>query len=92
MFERIDDVRIDLPLGWQVSSIPKEINNDQKVVSFTMKAENDKGTLHLQRQLKSALISLERKYYGALRSFYQDVRSADEQQIVLQPAGAISSN
>jgi len=41
----------------------------------------------LERGLKVDLVSLEQKYYPALRNFYQSVRNGDEQQIVLQPAG-----
>ena len=63
-----------------------------KLLVYTMKAENDKGTLHLERHLKCSLTILEQKYYNALRTFYQSVRSADEQQIVLQPQGVSSGN
>ena len=54
--------------------------------------ENDKGSLHLERHLKSNLTFLEPKYYGALRNFYQTVRSGDDEQIVLQPMGASGGN
>jgi len=92
MYEKSDDVRIELPLGWQVSSLPQPATNDAKVLVYSLKAENDKGTLHLERHLKSSLTILEQKYYNALRNFYQSVRSADEQQIVLQPLGVSSGN
>ena len=92
MYEKADDVRIELPLGWQVSSLPQPVSNDAKVLIYTMKAENDKGALHLERHLKCSLTILDQKYYGALRNFYQSVRSADEQQIVLQPLGVSSGN
>jgi len=92
MYEKSDDVRIELPLGWQVSSLPQPATNDAKVLVYSLKAENDKGTLHLERHLKSSLTILEQKYYNALRNFYQSVRSADEQQIVLQPLGVSSEN
>lgn len=92
MYEKSDDVRIELPLGWQVSSLPQPVTNDAKLLVYTMKAENDKGNLHLERHLKCGLTILEQKYYNALRNFYQSVRSADEQQIVLQPLGVSSGN
>jgi len=91
-YEKSDDVRVELPLGWQVGSLPQPVNNDAKLLVYTMKVENDKGTLHLERHLKCSLTILEQKYYGNLRNFYQSVRSADEQQIVLQPMGASSGN
>jgi hypothetical protein len=92
MFEKTDDVRIELPLGWQVSSIPQVQNNDAKVVAYSLKVESDKGSLHLERHLRNNLTFLEQKYYGALRNFYQTVRSGDDQQIVLQPLGSPSGN
>ncbi|HWC15788.1 MAG TPA: DUF3857 domain-containing protein [Terriglobales bacterium] len=91
-FEKWDDVTITLPVGWQVSSLPPAQNQDAKLVLYTLKAENDKNTLHLSRKLKVDLLLLEPKYYAALRNFFQVVRSGDEEQIVLQPAGASASN
>jgi len=91
-YEKSDDVRIALPLGWQVSSLPQPATNDAKVLVYSMKADNDKGTLHLERHLKCSLTILEPKYYNSLRNFYQSVRSADDQQIVLQPLGVSAGN
>jgi hypothetical protein len=92
LFEKTDDVHIDLPLGWQVSSLPQAQNTDAKVMAYTLKVENDKGSLHLERRLRSGLTYLEPKYYTALRNFYQAVRTGDEQQVVLQPGAAAASN
>jgi hypothetical protein len=90
--EKVDNVTIELPLGWQVSSVPKPETTDAKVIVYTMKVENNNGTLHVERLMKSDIISLEQKYYPALRKFYESVRTADDQQIVLQPAAAAASN
>jgi len=87
-FGKLDDVAIELPAGWQVTSLPPAKNQDGHVVSYTLKAENDKGLLHVARMLNIDFIFLETKYYGALRSFFQVVRTADEEQIVLQPGAA----
>ena len=92
LFQKDDDVRVELPLRWKVSSIPQVQNNDAKLVAYTLKVENDKGWLHLERHLRSNLTFLEQKYYGALRNFYQTVRSGDDQQIVLQPLGSPTGN
>jgi hypothetical protein len=90
--EKVDDITIELPLGWQVSSLPKPENNDAKVMRYTMKVENNNGTLHVERLMKSDLISLEQKFYPALRKFYEVVRTSDEEQIVLQPAATAANN
>lgn len=91
-FEKWDDVTITLPTGWQVSSLPPAKSKDEKLIDYELKTENDKNTIHLTRKLKVDLLMLESKYYPALRSFYEVVRSGDDQQILLQPAGATASN
>jgi len=90
--EKVDDLTIELPLGWKVSSLPKPANTDAKVIQYTMKVENNNGTLHVERRMKSDLISLDQKFYAALRNFYEVVRTTDEEQIVLQPVSAAASN
>jgi hypothetical protein len=92
MFQKVDDVQIELPLGWQVSSLPQPVTQDAKLIVYNIKAENKNGTLHLERHLTVELLILEQKYYPTVRSFYQAVRSGDEQQIVLQPLGVSSGN
>ena len=91
-FEKIDDVTIELPLGWQVSSVPPVKNQDAKAIVYTLKVENDKGTLHLNRTLNVDILLLDAKMYPVLRNFFQIVRTGDEQQVVLEPAGAAARN
>jgi hypothetical protein len=91
-FQKADDVTIELPLGWQVSSTPKAVNQDAKAIVYTMKAEEDKGTLRLTRGLVVNMILVDPKSYPTLRNFFQMVRTDDEQQIVLQPQGAAARN
>ena len=89
---RIDDVTIELPLGWRVSNLPAEQTNDQKLAVYHLKAEDHKGALHVTRQLNSDLLMLDVKSYPALRSFYQGVRTGDDQQIVVQLSTSAASN
>jgi hypothetical protein len=91
-FQKLDDVTIALPLGWQVSSLPKGENDDGHIVVYSIKSENNKGTLHVVRSLNVDFLMIDTKYYPALRSFFQLVKAGDEQQIVLQPGAAASSN
>lgn len=91
-FQKLDDIRIELPVGWQVSSLPQPLANDAILISYSSKAESDKGALHIQRLLKSDLVSLGQENYQMLRNFYQTVRNGDEQQIVLQPGGTAAAN
>ncbi len=91
-FQRIDDVTIELPPGWQVATVPKQQNEGGKILGYTLKVEDHKTTLHLGRTLNVNLLLMETKYYSSLRSFFQVVRTADEEQIVLQPDTASASN
>ena len=90
-FQRVDDIDIELPLGWQISTLPAPQKQDAHVIVYSMKAENNKGTLHLKRTLNVDILMLEQKYYSALRNFFQAVRTVDEQQVILQPAAASAS-
>ena len=90
-FQQEDDVAISLPAGWQVSSLPPAMNQDGRVVLYSLKAENEKGIVRLTRKLNVDLLLLDPKYYAALRNFFQVVRTGDEAQIVLQPGAASAS-
>jgi len=90
--EKVDDVTITLPAGWQASSLPPVQDEGGPAVGYMIKVENDKQTLHLSRKLRINLILLDPKYYLTLREFFQIVRKGDEQKIVLQPGAAGSSN
>jgi hypothetical protein len=91
-YEKVDDITIELPPGWQVGSVPPAEDQDKGLVGYSLKVENGKNVLQLTRKLKVDFLILEQKYYPALRLFFQAVRTADEQQIVLQPGTATASN
>lgn len=90
-FQKLDDVTIQLPLGWQVSSLPKPLNQDAKAAAYIRKVEDDRGTLHLTRVLRSDLLMLDAKFYPALRAFFQSVRTGDDEQIIVQPGSAAAA-
>jgi hypothetical protein len=89
-YEKKDDITVELPNGWQVTSVPPSQRKEGNVVSYVMKVENNKGALHLSRDLKIDFVLVPQEYYSALREFFQLVRTGDEEQIVLQP-GSISA-
>jgi len=91
-YRKIDDVTIELPLGWKLSSLAKPVDQDVKAAAYGMKAENQGGTLHLTRSLRSDLMMVPKENYSALRAFFQLVRTGDEEQVVLQPASAAAGN
>jgi len=84
-FEKDDDVTIELPIGWKVSSVPPAQDQDAKAVQYAIRAEDQKGTLHVTRKVRVDLYMVAKEKYPILRNFFQVVRTGDEQQIVLQP-------
>ena len=90
--QKEDDVNITLPAGWQASSVPAPKVDDAKAALYSLTVENNKQTIHLNRKMNIDLVILEKKYYPALRNFFQTVRTGDEEQVVLQPGGATASN
>src|SRR5882762_5608178 len=91
-YEKTDDMSIELPAGWQVSSVPAAQDRNGKVVAYSLKVEQSPGTLRLTRKLTIDFLLIDQKYYGALRNFFQEVRNGDGVQVVLQPGEIHASN
>jgi len=90
--EKADDVTIELPPGWQVSSVPAPQDQNGKVMVYSLKVEQSPGTLRLTRKLTIDVLLVQQKYYTALRNFFQAVRTSDGIQVVLQPGEIHASN
>jgi hypothetical protein len=82
---KVDDVTIALPPEWKIGNLPAPVNQDQNVVAYSNKVEENHGTVHILRKLKLDLLGVDRSHYPALRQFFQFVRSGDDLQMVLQP-------
>ena len=91
-FQKKDDVTIDLPAGWTVSSVPSAVDKDAKGAEYTLKVDGKKTEVHITRTVRSDLFLLPKETYPALRTFYQVVRSGDDQQIVLQPGSVAAAH
>jgi len=91
-YRKVDDVTIELPLSWKLSSLAKPVDQDVKAAAYGMKAEEKGGSLHLTRNLRSDLMMVPKENYPALRAFFQLVRTGDEEQVVLQPGNTSAGN
>jgi len=91
-YEKDDDVSVDLPTGWQITSMPQSQKQDGHIATYSMRIDQSQNTLHLTRKLTWDFLILEQKYYPTLRDFFQSVRTGDDQQIVLQQAATSASN
>jgi len=90
-FKKIDDITIELPLGWKAATLPAPIDRDAKAADYKLVVEDQKGNVHIRRELRMDLVMAPKESYPALRGFYQVVRTEDEQQIMLQPGNASAS-
>ena len=91
-FQRVDEVNIQLAVGWKVTSVPKEINQDSPAVQYTLKIDGNGSSVSFRRIVRSDLLLVGADKYGLLRNFYQFVRTGDDQQIVLQPSAVAAAN
>jgi len=78
-----DDLTVALPADWQPGSLPKPHHEDLKAFKYVSSVEGGAGTLHLTRELTVNTLLVKPEHYGVVRDFYQSVRSADEEQIVI---------
>lgn len=86
-FRLADDITVTLPEGWKVDSQPKDLDRDAKAVEYKLTVESSPGKVRIQRQLRSDVVMVGQDNYSILRTFYQLVKTQDEQQVVLQPGG-----
>ncbi len=84
-FVKKDDITVTLPSGWRVSATPKDVDQDAKAAEYTLKVESKSGALHLARSVRFDLMIVPKDMYPSLRGFFQVVKTADDQQILLQP-------
>lgn len=83
--ETQDNVNLQFPSSWAVTSIPPAQNHDYQLIAYSLKVENQNGQEHITRLLRMDLVQLDQKYYDSLRKFFQQVRAGDQQQIMVQP-------
>ncbi len=84
-FKKIDDLTIELPLGWKPATLPKPVDEDAQAADYKLTIEDQKGAIHIRRELRVDVLLAPKEAYPALRGFYQLARNHDDQQIMLQP-------
>jgi hypothetical protein len=90
-FQQSDEITITMPSGWQISNLPPAHKQDGHIVAYSLTMTNDNGSLRLDRGMSVDFLLLDRQYYSALRTFFQEVKTSDDQQIVVQPRTTAAS-
>ncbi len=91
-YAKLEDVTIELPVGWPVGSPPNPYTQNGHVILFGLKSEADKRSIRITRNLNSDIVMMDQKYYPLLRKFFEGVRNADQEQVVVQTGPASKSN
>ena len=90
-YEQDDDVTIRLPPGLGATVLPAPRDVDLKAFVYKLRVESASDSVHVTRQMKVENVLIPVKFYTQIREFFQTVRTADEDAIVLAanaPAGA----
>ena len=90
--EQDDEISVTLPANWQVVALPKDAKFNNQVIAYSLKAGDDKSLLLIRRTLSIDVLYVLQESYPTLRNFFQNVRTTDEEQILLQAASATASN
>jgi len=91
-FQRADDVSVELPVGWRVSTVPPPQRLDAKAIVYVTQAKKENNLLRLSRSLDLDIMLLPAANYGSLRRIFQSIRTGDEQQIMLEPGTTAAAN
>jgi hypothetical protein len=85
-YETADDITIELPDNLQVSTVPKPHSLDRTTLVFLESAEGNDNSLTLHRNLSVKLTLVSTKFFAAIQDFFQNVRSGDDEQVILTAA------
>lgn len=81
--EQDDDISISLPAQFQIGSLPAPQLIAAGIMDYSLSAENSNGMLHVKRQLANHTLLVQAKFYDSVHDFYQQVRTGDEEQVIL---------
>jgi len=91
-YEEADDLRIRVPAGYKIETTPAPKKIDVGAMSFEIAAATAGEAVQVKRRLVMNGTMFPREAYGAIRSFFNSVKSNDEAQVVLQNNESAKSN
>jgi hypothetical protein len=91
-YQQREDISITMPAGWQIGTLPAEHKQDGHIITYSLSMSKDKSTVRVNRDITVDFLLLEKQYYTALRTFFQGIKTSDDQQIILQPAPTTAGN
>ncbi len=83
-FAETDDIEIKAPDGWKVANLPIGWTDTGKVVAYNLAVRKEGDKLKISRSVALNFLLLDPKYYPALRRYFQQIKSTDDEQAVLE--------
>jgi hypothetical protein len=84
-YENFEDIFVELPPGYSLENLPAPQPIQWEAGEYEIKGEAQGNTLHLQRSEKLSGYFFPANYYPSLRSYFELIRIADDQQATLKP-------
>lgn len=90
-YERDDDLRFHLPVGYKVEGLPKDQKTDLKAALYEISFTSSENTLEVKRRLVMNAVILDKKFYPTVRAFFGLVQSTDGEQAVFENVQSAST-
>jgi hypothetical protein len=88
----VDDITIELPADYRVESLPPPQKIDAKGALLEATTQSESRSLRFHRRFTMEVTTILVRSYGTLRSFYDKVKTSDEEKVVLETAAAAQRN
>lgn len=83
-WREVDQIKIKLPEGMQVETLPQAKELPTAFAEFKMNANSKDGTLDIARELSMNGVLFQTEHYPALRSFLDKVKAVGDEQAILR--------
>lgn len=87
-YQEHDQIEIKLPAGYQVENLPTPQQVPSGAIQYTISITKQASELSIQRALDEKGLLYDVKYYGTIRQIFNQVKSGDDQQAILEPAAS----
>jgi hypothetical protein len=85
-YEETDDIKLRVPAGYKVESVPPDRKVNLGVVSYEITAGERGNAVEVKRHLVVDGVVFKKEEYSVLRRFFGNVKTSDSAQLVLQNA------
>jgi hypothetical protein len=90
--ESYDEITLELPPGFAIESLPASQSIDREAGHYEIGGELRSTTLHLRRSFRLSGYTFPPTAYPSLKSYFDSVRSGDEQPATLKSTAAPSAH